>query len=164
MNDRRSAWREPMVWLVFGIPAATVLAGLATLAIALRAGSIDPIAAPVSRLAKAQVTVGTLDETATRGGYRGMLRIEREGPRWRLGIETSPVSLADRPVQVLFVHPTLASRDVRVLLDNRRTPDIQAPDFVPQQVIVTDVAGNWRLVGSYDERSQLELMPALAAP
>lgn len=30
----RSAWREPMLWLVIGIPAATILAGLTTLAIA----------------------------------------------------------------------------------------------------------------------------------
>ena len=32
----RKAHREPMVWLVFGLPALVVIAGIATLVIAIR--------------------------------------------------------------------------------------------------------------------------------
>lgn len=163
MNDTRSPWREPMLWLVFGIPAATVIAGLATFAIALRAGSIDSVPAPVSRVAQAQVLTGTADATATRGDYHGTLRLQREAATWRIHVETVPAALADAPLQVLFVHPTLARGDVRVELDGRASANVPAPDFIPQQVIVHDAAGSWRLVGDYAERPVLVLTPALAA-
>ncbi len=32
-TSHRPAWREPMVWLVTGIPVATVIAGITTLVI-----------------------------------------------------------------------------------------------------------------------------------
>lgn len=163
MNDTRSPWREPMLWLVFGIPAATVIAGMATFAIALRAGSIDSVPAPVSRVAQAQVLTGTADATATHGDYRGTLRLQREAATWRIQVETVPAALADAPLQVLFVHPTLARGDVRVEIDGRAGARTPVPDFIPQQVIVQDAAGSWRLVGDYAERPVLVLTPALAA-
>lgn len=163
MSEVRPPWREPMVWLVFGIPAATVIAGLATFAIALRAGSIDSVAAPVSRVAQAQVLTGTADAAATHGDYSGTLSLQRQGAAWRVQVETVPAALADAPLQVLFVHPTLARRDVRVELDGRAAALVPAPDFIPQQVIVRDAAGTWRLVGDYAERPVLALAPALAA-
>lgn len=163
MNEARSPWREPMVWLVFGIPAATVIAGLATFAIALRAGSVDSVPAPVARVAQAQVLTGTADAAATRGDYRATLNLQRDGATWRIRVETVPAALADAPLQVLFVHPTLARRDVRVELDGRAAARTPAPDFIPQQVIVSDAAGAWRLVGAYSELSAMKLTPALSA-
>ena len=47
MNDpreparKRSPWREPMVWLVIGLPLASVVAGVGLVIVASRSGSSD---------------------------------------------------------------------------------------------------------------------------
>ncbi len=163
MSEDRKPWQEPMVWLMAGIPAATVVAGLATLAIALRAGSMDTVPSRVQRVAQAQVLASTADDTAASNGYRGFLVLERSQSQWRVSVKTVPADLAAAPLHVLFVHPTLAARDVRVDFGTGGTANTDALDFTPQQIIVTDAAATWRLVGSYSNRSTIMLTPALSA-
>jgi hypothetical protein len=53
---KRSAWREPMVWLVAAIPAAAVVATIALLVTATRSsGNNDLVADEVQRTAQVQV-------------------------------------------------------------------------------------------------------------
>ena len=163
MSDGRKSWQEPMVWLMVGIPAATVVAGLATLAIALRAGSMDTVPASVQRVAQAQVLASAIDDSTAGKGYRGYLLLERGPTAWRVSVKTVPATLAAAPLHVLFVHPTLASRDVRVELADGKASTADAPDFIPQQIIVSDAAGTWRLVGAYSGLSVMNLTPALSA-
>lgn len=40
---KRPPWREPVLWLVIGIPVAAVLAGILTVFIAVRASSADDV-------------------------------------------------------------------------------------------------------------------------
>lgn len=42
----RAPWREPMLWLVVGIPVAAVLAGILTVVIAVRASSANDVIQP----------------------------------------------------------------------------------------------------------------------
>lgn len=163
MNESRKAWQEPMVWLMVGIPAATVVAGLATFAIALRAGSMDNVPTSVTRVAQAQVLASAVDDATASKGYRGYLVLERSPAVWRVSVKTLPADLAAEPLRVLFVHPTLAARDVRVDLTAGRASSTEAPDFMPQQVIVSDAAGTWRLVGDYNGQQVLNLTPSLSA-
>ena len=41
MGGQRPPWREPMLWLVAGLPVASVVAGFALLIVASRSGSSD---------------------------------------------------------------------------------------------------------------------------
>lgn len=55
-NRRKSPWREPMVWLLVAIPAASVIAAIVLLTLAARSsGSDDAVADPVRRTAQIQV-------------------------------------------------------------------------------------------------------------
>lgn len=152
-----------MVWLMVGIPAATVIAGLATLAIAIQSGAMDTVPSSVQRVAQAQVLTSTVDDSTSKMGYRGYLMLDRNQPAWQVSVKTVPAGLAGAPLHVLFVHPTLAARDVRVNLGAGDVAAAVALDFIPQQVIVSDAAGTWRLVGAYSEQSVLNLTPALSA-
>lgn len=163
MSEGRKPWQEPMVWLMVGIPAATVVAGLATMAIALRSGSMDSVPTSVQRVAQAQVLASAVDDSTASKGYRGFLMLERGPEAWRVSVKTVPANLAETPLQVLFVHPTLAARDVRIELVAGAAAGAASIDFIPQQVIVSDSAGTWRLVGAYREQSVLDLTPALSA-
>lgn len=40
-TEARPAWKEPMVWLVFGIPAATIVAGVYTIYLTLSVDLTD---------------------------------------------------------------------------------------------------------------------------
>ena len=67
MNDRSAArpwWREPMLWLVIGGPVAVVVAGVATLVIAIQ--QPDPvIKADAGRLPAVQAR----NHAATQGAH-----------------------------------------------------------------------------------------------
>ena len=163
MTEQRKAWQEPMVWLMAGIPLATIVAGIATLVIALRSVPIDGVPASVQRVSQIQTLDSAADLAATRLDYHGYLLVERGADGWRLALKTAPPSLAQAPAQVVFVHPNSAQKDVRVALAGGRAVLAQAPAFVPSQVVVTDDAGTWRLVGDYSDSGTLTLTPAVQA-
>lgn len=162
-ENGRKAWQEPMVWLMAGIPLATIVAGIATLVIALRSGPLDGVPASVQRVSQIQTLDSAADLAATRLDYHGYLLVERGASGWRLELKTAPPALAEAPAQVLFVHPYSARQDVRVALAAGRAVLAQAPAFVPSQVVVTDDAGSWRLVGDYSDSGTLTLTPAVQA-
>lgn len=163
MSNGRKPWQEPMVWLMVGIPAATVVAGLATLAIAVRSGAMDTVPSSVQRVAQAQVLDSAADDLAASKDYRGFLLLDHSTSAWKVSLKTVPADLGVSAVRVLFVHPTLAASDVGIELSAGEGALQNALDFTPQQIIVTDAAGTWRLVGSYSNRSAITLTPALPA-
>ena len=163
MTEQRKSWQEPMVWLMVGIPAATVFAGLATLAIAVRSGSMDTVPSSVQRVAQAQVLNSAVDEQTTIKNYRGFLLLDRSTGTWKVSLQTVPAVLSVSAVRVQFIHPTLAASDIGIELSAGEGSLQNAPNFTPQQIIVTDLAGTWRLVGTYSNQSTIVLTPALSA-
>lgn len=163
MTEARKSWQEPMVWLMVGIPAATVIAGLVTLAIAIRSGSMDTIPSSVQRVAQAQVLNSAIDDQTTLKNYHGFLLLDRSSKAWKVSLKTDPADLGLSAVQVLFVHPNLAANDIGIELNAGEGVLQKALDFTPQQIIVSDVAGTWRLVGTYQNQSTVTLTPALSA-
>jgi hypothetical protein len=154
-----------MVWMIFGIPALTVIAGFYTLYLAISSGPLDSVQASVERVGKGQALHSAADSAASQGHYRGYLVIDRQAKPWQLTLKTAPENLASQPVDVLFVHANLAKRDVRVRLESGSGRLDKALDFSPQQIVVTDAAGRWRLVGSYDaDAANIALTAALEAP
>lgn len=154
-----------MVWMIVGIPALTVIAGFYTLYLAIASGPLDSVPASVERVGKGQALHSVADSAASKGHYRGYLILDRQAGPWQLTLKTAPEDLASKPVDVLFVHANRAERDVRVRLESGSGRLDKALDFTPQQVVVTDVAGHWRLVGSYDPASaNIALTAAIEAP
>ena len=164
MTEPRKPWQEPMVWMMVGIPALTVIGGFYTLYLAFSSGPLDTIQASVQHVGKGQSLQSTADNTASQGHYRGYLVIDRQAQPWQLTLKTIPENLTSQPIDVLFVHANLADRDVRISLQSG-SGRLTAPlDFTPQQIVVTDVAGSWRLVGSYGDAANIALTPAIEAP
>ena len=155
MTEQRKAWQEPMVWLMAGIPALTVVAGIATYFIARQSGPMDMDPASVQRISQAQTLESTEDRTATDRNYRAFLIIDKQ---------TVPMSLAEKDMHLVFVHPNRAERDIDVLLlANAKSTTMSKPlDFKAQQIMLRDAEKTWRLVGSYNDQSNITLTPALS--
>ncbi|HYF58306.1 MAG TPA: FixH family protein [Burkholderiaceae bacterium] len=113
----RPAWREPLVWLVAGIPAATVAAGAATWWIAAQRADSNvaedwykrglAVNRSLERESRARA-IGLSAEVELRGDHD--LRVRLAG-------------LADPPasIRVLLTHPVRAEQDRPLSLD--RQPD-----------------------------------------
>jgi hypothetical protein len=97
-----------MLWLVVALPAAVVVAGIATLVIAIRAGGSDAIPDEVRRTAQIQVADLGADERAQALRLSAILRVDGGM------IEVLPVSgtfARDQPLQLALRHPTRAAED-----------------------------------------------------
>jgi hypothetical protein len=143
----RPALHEPMLWLVWGLPALVVIAGIATLVIALRAGGADAVPAEVRRTAQIQVEDLQADREAQRLGLRAELRRDAATGAVQLRLEGA-VPPADPQLRLRLRHPAQAGRDRELRLvraanawHGRLEPDgAQAWNLVP-------LDARWRLSG-----------------
>ena len=107
-----SAWRQPLVWLVFALPAMSVVAGFALLALAGRADRCGGRPRPPYRAG-----AGHRPQPGSRGATHGACRRAFIASAW---CWTSCRSSAgfDRavPLELVLRHPVLASKDRRVTL------------------------------------------------
>lgn len=112
-NASRKPLREPLVWLVLGIPAIAVVALVWMVFVAAGPGSTDSVDATVKRTAQIQVADLGPDEAAARLRLAALLRIdgkELEVLPLHTGFDTAaPLKLAVR-------HPTRADLDHDVLM------------------------------------------------
>lgn len=102
------AHREPMVWLVFGLPALVVVAGIATLVIAIKHRDGGDVNEAVQRTGRIQQTDLGADERAKALGLQALLR-ERDGR-----VEVLPVAghfPRGQSLRLLAEHPTDRERD-----------------------------------------------------
>lgn len=165
MTEQRKAWQEPMVWLMAGIPALTVVAGISTYFIALKSGPMDMVPAHVANVGKAQTLDTPEDRTAAEGNYRAFLIIDKNRQPWSITVKTTPTSLAEKDMHLVFVHPNRAERDIELLLpaNTTATDMTKSLDYKAQQIMLMNAEKTWRLVGSYDNQSNITLTPALSA-
>lgn len=108
-----SLLREPMLWLVVGLPAAVVVAGIATLVIALRSGGSDAIPDDVRRTAQVQVADLGADARARDLRLSALVRVDGEA------LEVLPVSGTlprQSPLTLRLQHPTQAAEDIELVL------------------------------------------------
>lgn len=105
--------RNPVLWLVVGLPAVVVVASLTTLYIAINAGGSDAIPDEVRRTAQIQTTELGPDERAATLKLSAVFSV-LEGH-----VEVLPASgtlvddkaLRGQPLRLLLQHPTLAAED-----------------------------------------------------
>lgn len=164
MNGQRAAWRNPMVWLVAGIPVASIVAGLGLVVIALRQPN-DAISDQVRRTAQIQVADLGADARAQRSGLRALLRVA-DGV-----IVVLPVAGGfDRSAGLVVAlrHPARAALDREIEL----VPSLhgwQAPAEIDAghdwSVELAPRAAQWRLSGRLPKgQHAILLQPALVAP
>lgn len=164
MTEHRKAWQEPMVWLMVGIPFLTVIAGFYTLYLAINAGPLDSPKISVQRVAQAQSVNNTVDKFSTEQNYYAFLIIDKSQPTWSLSLKTIPSNLKEKDINIVFVHPQRADQDMTVLLPNNKDfiQMLTAISFKPQQIVVSDAQGKWRLVGIDNGSNQIMLSPVLS--
>lgn len=155
--------RNPVAWLVVGIPLLTVVAGFVTLWLAASTSGTDSHPDPVKRTAQIQVASLAADENAARQGLRARLTVSGDGTL--VAITPSPGPLA--PVLQL-VHPIESGLDRSIVFQpgpkGWRSAESLAGEHAWQlQLIAAD--GSWRLVGRYwPGELEVALEPAVAAP
>ena len=162
-NPSRPGWREPLVWMVFGIPAIAVVALLWMLFIAAGPGSTDSVDTAVKRTAQIQVADLGPDEAAARLRLAALLRIdgkELEVLPLHAGFEPA------KPLRLALHHPTRADLDHEVLLQPTAT-GWRAPrelDFSHDwKLQLAPQDGQWRLQGRLP-RGQLSARLQPVAP
>ncbi len=117
-----SHWRNPMLWLIVGLPAAVVVAGLATLAIAVESGGSDAIPDEVRRTAQIQTTELGPDERAAALKLSAVLSVRTTDGAQALELLPASGALLDKvsaegralrakPLRLLLQHPTRAAED-----------------------------------------------------
>lgn len=164
MTDRRSFWREPMVWLVFGLPLASIVAGVTLVVIAVRSGGADTVSDQVQRVAQVQTADLGVDSVASRRKLSAVLRVQ-DGV-----IEVLPATGdfdRTQPLHLVLAHPAQARADLRLeLVPGALGWRVEAPLDSSHdwnlQLLPTD--SSWRLRGRLlKQQHAARLGPAVAA-
>lgn len=168
MNPRPpSKWRNPVMWLVVGLPGIAVVAGIGMIVVASRGGSNDAIPESVRRTAQVQVADLGPDMRAQRANLSAVVRVDLEQDL----VEILPVTGDfDRaaPLRLSLSHPSRSAGD-RVL---DLAPSETGWRIRPAVALDHDwnlrlgpVDGGWRLQGRLPAGEQAALLrPAVAAP
>lgn len=135
----RPWYREPMLWLVIGLPLCSVVAGLGLLGFALHAGDADAVPDEVRRMSQIQLSDLEADHAARRRGLQATLVISPDTGALRLTLADEPA--ATGALELRFVHPLQAAED--------------------RQLTLTPTAGAWlgRFDGTLDHGWLLQLRP-----
>jgi hypothetical protein len=144
MEPTRPAWREPLVWMVVGIPAATIVAGLFTWWIA------------------AQRADSNVAEDWYKRGMAINRSLERESKAQALGLHarlsmpaehdlrvvlTGPPAALPPTVTVTLTHPVRAEQDRKLSLDRQADGAYRtvSPQVLPGHWGVAIEAQDWRI-------------------
>jgi len=149
MDDerKRPAWREPMIWLVVGVPLAAVVAGLWMVVVATRSGGTDGSTDDVRRTGQVQVADLAPDARAAELGLRVVVQVF-EGQ-----VRVFPVDGAlprDASLVATFAHPQDAADDITLVLapdDLGWHVDADVATDHDWLVQLGDSAGTWRVRG-----------------
>ena len=159
----RPGRREPMVWLVFGLPLVVVIASLVTVWISARDGNQDAVPDDVRRTAQIQTTELAPDKAAAKLGLSAVLSVQDGTLLLVAATGTFP---REAPLTLRLAHPMKAGRDVRVALQPTAL-GWSAPATVDVgndwNATLQDAAGHWRIVGRLQAgQHAVRLAPALA--
>lgn len=151
--QRRSAWREPMLWLVAGLPAASVVAGFVLIFAIARHGSTDSLSGSVRRTAQIQAEDTRADEEALRRDLQANLRQEADGVV--LDLRGDAGDAGDAPsLRLRLLHPAEAAHDRELALERVAPGRWRASATLDTthawNLRVESVDGRWRLAGRLD--------------
>lgn len=148
-EKKSSPWKQPVMWLVLGLPAAVVVAGIIMVVVAGGSDAIDTGPDQVRRMAQIQTTDLGPDEFASEEKLSAIVRLD---PEQEL-VEVLPVNGAfdhSAPLQLDLLHPTDQAQDRHLLLQPtelgwRAAADIDGGH--DWNVRLGPVDAHWRLQG-----------------
>jgi hypothetical protein len=111
MPSRRASWREPVLWLVVGLPLVALIASTVMIRLALR-DPADASGSSTRRIAQIQLEDLSWDREAARRGVRVLL--EADAPGGEIRVRLSPDDGQPASLDLVMRHPTQAAQD-RVL-------------------------------------------------
>lgn len=162
-----SPWRQPIVWLVIALVAASVAGSIALLVVAGGDGSTDAMPDPVRRTAQVQTADLGPDAVAGERKLSAIVRVDAEHGF----VEALPVGGDfDRaaPLKLELLHPTLADHDRTLELaptDTGWRVDAEVDGNHDWNLRLGDSDGQWRLQGRLPAGQQAaSVRPALQAP
>lgn len=164
--NARPWYREPMLALVIALPAAAVVAGIATAVIAARSSG-DAGDPRVRRVAQVQTTDLQRDTLAAELGFRARATFAADGV---VSLAMQAGTWRGSALRVTLRHATDAARDRELLLyragGNGYAGLLPAPlPAGAYNVEVAPDAGGWRIVGRLEVgQSDVPLHPAVEAP
>lgn len=167
MNDtvQQTAWREPMLWLVWGLPLCVVAAAVITIGVALHS-PFDASAAQTRRIAQMQLEDLSADREAARLQLRADLRFGAARDEVIIAIE-SPFS-SQEVLELALLHPTAASHDRHVELQHESAAWRATLPRLPThawELRVQPRGGQWRLSGRlHANASQATLRSSVETP
>jgi hypothetical protein len=148
-----------MLWLVLGIPAATLAAGLWTLSVAGGRGAVDSADAQAHRTAQVQTRDLAADRAALARGLRATLRIER-------GRVLLQGRMPREELRLSLQHPFDAGRDLELRLapaEDGWRAEAAIPEGHDWRAELQPGDGQWRLLGRCRrDVAACDLRPALA--
>lgn len=161
--EKKPFWKIPMMWLVIGLPLASVVAGILLLVIAVRSGGADVVRDDVRRVSQIQTTDLGPDEHARALELSAVLRSD-EGVLQVIAV-TGDFNVR-APLRVVVQHPTRAIEDLQVELAPsagswRATLELDdSHDWIVQ---LEPLDGAWRLRGRLPKQQHaVRLAPSLA--
>lgn len=158
-----SAVKEPMVWLMFGIPVLTAIAGFYTLHIAGLAKATDEVNMPVTRVAQIQEADFTADKFAAKENITAILDVS--SGHW---IVSNPNNFSGTQLMLDLQHPIDKTLDVRLVLkkhDNHFVNNTAVPKNNDWLIQLSDMNSQWRVVGRLHKQSNTaDLRASVQAP
>jgi len=149
MNSARSGLRNPTLWLIIGIPLATLFGGYQTLRLAYQRGGSDEVPDEVTRTGQAQVVELTPDQEAAREGLRVSIVFDPVTGHIE-AIQDAGRRISTGPLELQFVHPLRADGDQTIaILPAGKRWQAAAPRLADNdwQLVLTDAGNHWRVIG-----------------
>jgi len=164
MNVFRAGLRNSTLWLVIGIPLATLFGGYQTVRLAYQRSGSDEVPDEVTRTGQAQVVELTPDRQAARAGLHVSITFDPIAGRIK-ATQDGGQRIAAQPIALRFVHPLRADDDRTVaLLPTGASWQAAMPRLTDSnwQLVLTDANSHWRLVGRLPrDATTVNLRPAL---
>lgn len=163
-GTRSSPWRQPVMWLVIGLPVAVVIAGIIMIILAGGQGATDVVPDDVQRTAQIQTADLGPDQTAHDMRLSAIARIDLEGGF----VEVLPVNGdfdREAPLRLHLLHPALEDGDQSFEVQPTETG--WRADGTPGvehawRVRLEPIDGQWRLHGRLPAGQQaVSLRPSM---
>ena len=108
MTEKKSIWRMPVMWLVVGLPLASIIAGVGLVITAVNTGGADSVTDKVDRMSQIQTTDLGPDNQAQVLKLSAILRVDGGM------VEVLPVTgefKRNAPLRLSLEHPLQAQED-----------------------------------------------------
>jgi len=158
----RPFWKEPMVWLVWGLPLASIVAGVGLVVTAVRAGGADAVIDDVQRVSQIQTTDLGPDERAAQHRLSAIVQVRADH------VELTAVTgefEREAGLVLVMTHPTEAAQDLRLPLARTTTGWTASAEIDTRHDWNLQLApenGAWRIRGRLQKDTQASrLAPAL---